>query len=171
MDATSRIAALAGPAAESAGLIVDGVEVAPAGTRTRVLITLDLPEDQIGSASLDAITAASRAIGAVLDEADVLTGAYDLEVSTPGLSRPLTELRHFKRARTRLVTVTRTDGITVKGRLTDVDGEDLLLDADAGLVRVPFAEVKRGKVEIEFRRLDDEAGAGDIDADDPDEEE
>lgn len=171
MDATSRIAALAGPAAESAGLIVDGVEVAPAGTRTRVLITLDLPEDQIGSASLDAITAASRAIGAVLDEADVLTGAYDLEVSTPGLSRPLTELRHFKRARTRLVTVTRADGTTVKGRLTDVDGEDLLLDADAGLVRVPFAEVKRGKVEIEFRRLDDEAGAGDIDADDPDEEE
>lgn len=170
MDATSRIAALAGPAAETAGLIVDGVEVAPAGNRTRVLITVDLPEDQIGSASLDAIADASRAIGAALDQANVPEGAYVLEVGTPGLDRPLTERRHFLRARTRLITVTLQDGTMAKGRLTDVDGDDLVLTADGGVTRVALADVARGRVEIEFRRLDEASAFDDEDFDDEDEE-
>src|SRR5688572_6557441 len=103
MNATSRIAALAGPVAQSAGLVVDSVEVTSAGSRTTVSITLDLPDDAIGSASLDAIAAASRGIGAALDEANEPAGAYTLEVGTPGIDRPLTERRHFLRARTRTV--------------------------------------------------------------------
>lgn len=170
MDATSRIAALAGPAAETAGLIVDGVEVAPAGNRTRVLITVDLPEDQIGSASLDAIADASRAIGAALDEANVPEGAYILEVGTPGIDRPLTERRHFLRARTRLITVTLQDGTTVKGRLTDVDGDELVLTADDGVTTVALADVARGRVEIEFRRLDEVGEQSADDEDDLDED-
>lgn len=163
MDATSQIAALAGPAAASVGLVVDGVELATAGGRARVLITVDLPEDQIGSASLDSIADASRAIGAALDEANVPDGAYVLEVGTPGVDRVLTERRHFLRARTRLVTLDLADGGTAAGRLLDLEGEELVLEGSASLTRVPLAEVRAGRVEIEFRRLDDDAADDDAD--------
>jgi ribosome maturation factor RimP len=131
-----------------------------------VLITVDLPEDQIGSASLDAIADASRAIGAALDEANVPEGAYVLEVGTPGIDRVLTERRHFLRARTRLVTVQLRDGGRVAGRLIAVDGDELVLDRGEGETRVPLANVISGKVEIEFRRLEaDTDGTNDDDVD------
>lgn len=149
MGIESRIADLAAPGAAASGLIVDSVEVTSSGARSRVLITLDLPEDQVGSASLDAIAEASRAIGTALDEANVPQTAYTLEVSTPGVSRPLTERRHFMRARTRLVTLDLTDGTTASGRLTDVSEHDLQLDGERTL---PLAAVVRGEIQIEFKR-------------------
>jgi len=151
MDLAVRIAELAADGAASAGLIVDGVEVTGAGANTRVAVTLDLPEDQIGSASLDAIADASRAIGAALDDADVPPHAYTLEVSTPGTSRPLTERRHFLRARTRLVTLELADGATEKGRLTEVEGDDVVLDGER---RVPLADITRGAIELELKRTE-----------------
>jgi ribosome maturation factor RimP len=138
-------------------LVVDGVEVAQAGGRTRVLVTVDLPESAIGSASLDAIADASRAIGAALDDANVPEGAYVLEVGTPGVDRVLTERRHFLRARTRLVTLELTDGGAATGRLVDVDGDELVLAGQQATHRVPLASVRSGRVNIEFRRLDDES--------------
>jgi ribosome maturation factor RimP len=170
VDATSRIAALAGPAAASAGLVVDGVEVTHASGRTRVLVTLDLPEDEVGSASLDAIAHASRAIGAALDDANVPDGAYTLEVGTPGVDRALTQRRHFMRARTRLVTLQLSDGGTATGRLIEVEGEDLVLESTKGVERVPLARVRSGRVEIEFRRLEDANFDGDSVAGDEGEE-
>ena len=148
MGLENRIADLAAPAAATAGLIVDGVEIDRAGGAQRVLITVDLPDDEIGSASLDSIAAASRAISAALDEADVPADAYTLEISTPGISRPLTERRHFLRARTRLVSLDLTDGTIVKGRLTDVDGGDAVLDGER---RIPLADVVVGAIDLDFK--------------------
>ncbi len=148
MDIENRIAHLAAPGAAAAGLIVDSVSIEKHGKSQRVLVTVDLPDDELGSASLDAIAEASRAIGAALDEANVPADAYTLEVSTPGLSRPLTERRHFLRARTRLVALDLVDGTIVKGRLTEVDGEDLVLDGER---RIPFASVVVGSIEIDFK--------------------
>ena len=148
MGLENRIADLAAPAAANAGLIVDGVEIDRAGGAQRVLITVDLPDDEIGSASLDSIAAASRAISAALDEADVPADAYTLEISTPGISRPLTERRHFLRARTRLVSLDLTDGTIVKGRLTDVDGDDAVLDGER---RIPLSTVVVGAIDLDFK--------------------
>lgn len=148
MDIENRIAHLAAPGAAAAGLIVDSVEVEKQGKSQRVLVTVDLPDEELGSASLDAIAEASRAIGAALDEANVPETAYTLEVSTPGLSRPLTERRHFLRARTRLVALDLVDGTIVKGRLTEVDGEDAVLDGER---RVPLSSVVVGSIEIDFK--------------------
>lgn len=150
MDIENRIADLAGPAAQSAGLIVDSVEVNKSGSSQSVVVTVDLPNDELGSASLDSIAAASRAIGKALDEANVPETAYTLEVGTPGLSRPLTERRHFLRARTRLVALDLNDGSIVKGRLTDVEGDDIVLDAER---RVPLATVVVGSIELDFKGL------------------
>ena len=104
--------------------------------------------DRLGSASLDAIATASRAIGAALDEANVPAQAYVLEVSTPGISRPLTERRHFLRARSRLVSLDLNDGTIVKGRLTDIDGDDVVLDGER---RFPLASIVVGSIELDFK--------------------
>ena len=152
MDVSGQIAELAGPAAQSAGMIVDGVDVAKAGSRTRVLVTVDLPDDAIGAADLDTVAVASRAIGAALDEADVPKGAYTLEVSTPGTDRVLTERRHFLRARTRLVELDRTDGTQTTGRLSDLIEDTLVLDNDGVEARIALADVKRGRVQVEFKK-------------------
>ncbi len=152
MDVSGQIAELAGPAAQSAGMIVDGVDVAKAGSRTRVLVTVDLPDDAIGAAELDTVAEASRAIGAALDEANVPAGAYVLEVSTPGTDRILTERRHFLRARTRLVELDLTDGTQTTGRLSDLIEDTLVLDNDGVEARIALADVTRGRVQVEFKK-------------------
>ncbi|GAB2501470.1 ribosome maturation factor [Promicromonospora xylanilytica] len=145
-----------GPVVEAAGLHLEDVDVTRAGSKSVVRITVDLPDDAVGSLDSDALGDVARAISAALDVDDVVAGAYTLETSTPGTSRPLTEVRHFKRARTRLVTLKMMDGSRVEGRLTDVltddDGDALMLDGDR---RIPVGDVRRGKVEVELKRLDD----------------
>ena len=152
MNVSDQIAKLAGPAAQSAGMIVDGVDVAKVGSRTRVLVTVDLPDDAVGSADLDSVAEASRAIGAALDEADVPAGAYVLEVSTPGTDRILTERRHFLRARTRMVELDLADGTQTIGRLTDVSEDALVLDRDGDAARLALADVMRGRVQVELKK-------------------
>jgi ribosome maturation factor RimP len=154
-----------GPVVEAAGLHLEEVAVTRAGSKSVVRITVDLSDDAVGSLDSDALGEVARAISAALDEDDVVAGAYTLETSTPGTSRPLTELRHFKRARTRLVTLKMMDGSRVEGRLTDVltdgDGDALVLDGDR---RILVGDVRRGKVEVELKRLDDaqDAEAGEL---------
>jgi ribosome maturation factor RimP len=154
MKLDERIADLAGPAAEAAGLIVDSVTVSAAGKNTKVLVTVDLPEDAVGSADLDTVAKASRAIGDALDEANVPPGAYTLEVSTPGTDRPLTLRRHFMRARTRLVELEMAAGSAQTGRIVDVAEDALVLDIDGKTQTVALADVKLGRVQVEMKRLD-----------------
>lgn len=153
MDVTSRIADLAGQAALSAGLELDGVSVTKSGKQLRVTVTVDLPADQVGSASLDAVADASRAVGAALDEANVPSEPYVLEVSTPGIDRPLTEPRHFLRARTRLVSLKLKDGSAVEGRISDVQGDDVVLEVGSRLQHVPLVDIQSGRIEVEWKKL------------------
>jgi ribosome maturation factor RimP len=119
-----------------------------------VLVTVDLPEDAVGSADLDTVAKASRAIGDALDEANVPPGAYTLEVSTPGTDRPLTLRRHFMRARTRLVELEMASGNSTTGRLVDVTDDALVLDIDGAAHTVALGDVKLGRVQVEMKRLD-----------------
>lgn len=153
MDISRQIADLATPGADAAGLVVDGVTVSPAGKRTRVLITLDLPETEVGSASLDAIAVASRAIGAALDEANVPKTEYTLEVSTPGVDRPLTQRSHFMRARTRLVTLDLAEGATATGRIVDVEDDAVVLETAGERVSFTLSDIADGRIEIEMKKL------------------
>jgi ribosome maturation factor RimP len=159
------VRALATPLAAAAGLVVEDVTVTPAGRRRVLRVTVDLPEDRTGGVPMESVTAASQAISAALDTSDVMGGTpYVLEVSSPGVDRPLTERRHWSRARGRLVHVRLADGTETTGRLTAVDDDGI----DVGR-RLPWAEVDRGRVEIEFARLDELADDGD-DVDDADDD-
>ena len=156
------------PAVAESGLWLEEVTMTRAGARSVVRVTVDLPETEVGALGSDALSDVSRAISAALDADDVVPGVYVLEVSTPGTCRPLTEVRHFRRARTRLVTLVLADGGEVSGRVEDV------VDEEGGAVvvledgtRVPLADVRRGRVEVELRRLEDaDFGAEDLDDDD-----
>ncbi|MCK9795617.1 ribosome maturation factor RimP [Isoptericola sp. 4D.3] len=164
-EAVRRVVA---PAVDAAGLFLEDVVVTQAGAKSVVRITVDLPEDAVGSLDSDTLGEVARAISAALDADDVVPGAYTLETSTPGTSRPLTELRHFRRARGRLVVLQLRDGGTTSGRLTDVDD---VAGADGGpwLVledgtRLAVADVRKGKIEVELKRIDD-AATGETDTD------
>lgn len=158
----ARVHDVLAPVVRAAGLFLEDVEVAPAGRRTVVRVVIDL-DDAVGSLDLDTVGEVSRAISDALDAAEPVRGAYTLEVTTPGTDRPLTTLRHFRRARTRLVTLTLTDGTTLHGRLTDAD-------ADGYTVEVPAAgktpartavvtpdRVVRGRVDVELNRIEEES--------------
>lgn len=163
------VRALAGAAVESAGLVLEDVVVTPAGRRRQLRVVVDLPQDRLGGVPMDAVAKASQALSEALDASDVMGGQpYVLEVSSPGADRPLTERRHWSRSRRRLVKVQLADGTETTGRLVEVDDDGILLDDR----RLPWADVVRGRVELEFGPVDgiDDEQAGDDPDDDPDDD-
>jgi len=104
---------------------------------------------------MDDVADATRAVSTLLDESDMMgTQPYTLEVSSRGVDRPLTLPRHWRRNAGRLVKVTCADDSTLEGRIGDSDE-----DPDSGAVtlviggeehRLPYADVRRAKVQIEF---------------------
>jgi ribosome maturation factor RimP len=156
--AKARVRAVIEPVIEQAGYDLEEVNVSRAGRRhvVRVLVDTD------GGINLDDVAVVSREISAALDDAEerggeVLAGEYQLEVGSPGVDRPLTLPRHWRRNRGRLVAV---NGLT--GRVTDVDDAGVVLDVDGVTRTLTFAELGPGRVQIEFKRLD-EADFGDED--------
>ncbi|HST85384.1 MAG TPA: ribosome maturation factor RimP [Kineosporiaceae bacterium] len=166
------VRALAEPLARDAGLVVESVTVTPAGKRRVLRVIVDLPEDSSGGVPMDAVATAAQSISAALDESSVMGGMpYVLEVSSPGADRPLTERRHWLRARGRLVNVFPAAGQPVppQGRLTEVTESGVILDGDR---EVSWAAIASGRVEVEFGRpADEELTEDDLAADQDDDSE
>lgn len=161
-----RVRAVVQPVVDAAGLVLEDVLVSPAGRRSVVRIVLDLGDDAIGSLDLDTLGAVARDVSTALDAADPVHGQYVLEVSTPGTDRPLTELRHFRRARTRLVRITLRDGSTVHGRMLAAEADGYEVETAPGTtVRVDPAQVARAMVEVELTHASDAAPDDDEDLD------
>jgi ribosome maturation factor RimP len=107
--------------------------------------------------SLDDAATVSRELSAVLDAEDVMGDfPYTLEVSSPGVDRPLIEPRHWRRAAGRLVKVKVGDGGTVLGRVVSADAEEVVLDVDGSRRRFAYAKLGPGAIQVEFGRLPDE---------------
>jgi ribosome maturation factor RimP len=101
----------------------------------------------------DVVERVSKDLSRALDQADPLPGSYTLEVTTPGLGRPLHSARDFRRQRGHEVSIVRHggdagDGATssVQGVVVAADDEAVTLDVDGSQVRVPLSDVVRGKV-------------------------
>lgn len=152
----ARLHQVLAPVVSAAGLDLEDVEVQAAGRRSVVRVLVD----RDGGVTLDDVAEVSRTVSEALDALDVsepglLAGAYVLEVGSPGVDRPLTEVRHWRRATGRLVAVTRVDGTAVTGRVLRVDdagGGAVVLDVDGTEVVVPLPEVRKALVQVEFSR-------------------
>ena len=105
--------------------------------------------------SVDDCARVSRDLSAVLDVEELIPTAYTLEVSSPGLDRPLRhadDYRRFTGRRAKLVVRPAVDGQTFfRGRVGGVDGTDVLVDEDNGKRhRVPLDAITRANLEVEF---------------------
>src|SRR3954451_904846 len=139
------------PVVAEAGYDLEDVTVASQRRRSLVRVTVDAD----GGIDLDAVAVVSRLVSDALD-ADAqnpsspraLAGAYVLEVSSPGVDRPLTEPRHWRRATGRLVKVD-VGGRTVTVRIAAVDDAGVTLELDGGETRtVAWGDLGRGKVQV-----------------------
>lgn len=157
MTSTQDLTAALAPIVDSAGLYLEHVKVTRAGKRSVVAVVVDLP-DGPGAVSSDQLGDVSRSISAAMDTIkEAPSGAYTLEVTTPGVTRDLTDLRHFRRAEGRLVTLTLSDGSAASGRIAAVEGDNregatIDLQTDSGTETLALSEVTTGRMDIEFSR-------------------
>jgi ribosome maturation factor RimP len=152
---------------------LESVRVTSAGRRRLLRVVVDAD----GGVSLDTIALASREFSARLDKAPEMGELpYTLEVSSPGVDRPLTEPRHWRRAIGRLVVAPLAGQVgqqggngvaTVSGRIAGSSSHGVTLDCDGELREYQYAELGPGRVQVEFGHLEpeDDEEVGDEDQD------
>jgi ribosome maturation factor RimP len=146
------IASLVEPLLAVGRLELDRLEIVRAGKRSVLRLYLDGDGPEGRGPSLDEIADATRAISVALDESPAVGNApYTLEVSSRGVSRPLTELKHFRRNVGRLVTLTLPEG-PLAGRIVAVDGDAVELDVDGVSHLVLVADIITAVVTAELRK-------------------
>ncbi|MFI8994062.1 ribosome maturation factor RimP [Streptomyces sp. NPDC053542] len=164
---SERLRGLLEPLVAARDLDLEEIEVTPAGKRRVLRIVVDSD----AGVQLDECADLSREVSQALDDSDAMGGApYTLEVTSPGADRPLTELRHYRRAVGRLIKAQLHEGGELVARIITVDDEGLDLEVPGVKGRKPtarrvaFSEIAKARVEIEFNRKTAPApAAGDTD--------
>lgn len=159
------------PTVSAHGLYLEDVDVRTGADHRTVNVIVDLIEGT-GNVDLDSLAEVSQAVSEAMDCAPVQPGpAYDLEVSSPGVGRPLTQPRHWRRNIGRLVKLNLIGEENITGRLTNADDEEVTVVPDIPVKKgmkpkqgdartIAYTGIRRGVVEVEFTRsgpLDDEA--------------
>jgi ribosome maturation factor RimP len=176
---TARLTSVIEPVLAAMEIDLEAIKVSSAGRRAVLRIVVDAD----GGLSLDDIAEVSREVSAKLDASDAMGEApYTLEVTSPGLDRPLTQPRHWRRAAGRLVSVgllpsqdrnmqrdVASGAVEFKGRVVSADQDRVTLDIDGVTRTFSFNELGPGRMQVEFGRLDeieDAGGADDLDGQD-----
>jgi ribosome maturation factor RimP len=156
MALKDQISELVTPAVSGQGFYLEDVHVATPGSHRIVTCIVD------GDASLnlDQVTSVSRVISELLDEAAFMGETpFTLEVTSPGVDRPLTQPRHFAKNADRLLKIVKVDGSEVTGRILSNTDHDVTLSVavkkEIVEQTVSLADIKRAVVEIEFNRKGD----------------
>ncbi len=148
-DITDRLTAVLAAPVEALGLDLEAVDLSKAGKRSVLRVAVD----KDGGVDMDDIAEATKAVSGVLDDSDLMgNGAFTLEVSSPGVDRPLTLPRHWRRNETRLVKVDLIEGDPVTGRIVATDEAGATLDVEGTEQVIAYATVTRAKIQIEFKR-------------------
>lgn len=153
-EASAQIRELIEPAVE--GLGFELVRVTYGGGRKPTLqIMAERPD---GTMSVDDCAQLSREVSLILDVEDPLPGEYLLEVSSPGVDRPLTRPKDFERwvgFETKVELVNQLDGRRrFKGRMTAFNGSEVVMETEEGQVVLPFSEVSKAKLILTDELLD-----------------
>jgi ribosome maturation factor RimP len=152
-DILEKVRSLASPLAAQEGMELVDVEFGGPSGRQTLRLFIDKP----GGVSLDDCTSISRAVSAALDVEDPIEGAYDLEVSSPGLDRPLRTPEHFQKyagERVKVKTyapISETDNRkTFIGKLLGFEEGKVVVDVDGREYRVPKELISKANVEPNF---------------------
>ena len=156
MALKDQISELVTPAVSDLGFYLEDIHIATPGNHR--IVTCIVDGDL--SLNLDQVTSVSRVISELLDEAAFMGETpFTLEVTSPGVDRPLTQPRHFAKNVDRLLKIVKLDGSEVTGRILSNTDQDVTLTVTVKKETleqtVALADIKRAVVEIEFNRKDD----------------
>jgi ribosome maturation factor RimP len=151
----ARVAAIIEPVVSAAGYELESVDVTPAGRRRVVRVVVDADT----GVSLDGVAEVSKVVSAALDDHDNVVGGapYVLEVSSPGVDRPLTAPRHWRRSTGRLVQVQVSGRGPVRGRVRRADEHTVALDVDGVECTFGYEALGQGRVQVEFSREEEQS--------------
>ena len=151
-DLEARLWDLAGPYLAAEGIELDDLEVRGGGGARVVRVTLDAP----GGMDVEAIARASQGLSRLLDQAEVLPGAYTLEVGSPGLERDLRRPEHFGKALGREVVVTTDEPLAGsrrhRGVLEEVTDEAMTLRLAEGTQHISFGQVAQARTVFRWEK-------------------
>jgi ribosome maturation factor RimP len=150
MSLVNNLTELLTPAVTRAGFVLEEVTVTPVGKRRLVAVVVDC-EDR--NPSLDEVTVVSKEVSAILDNYTQMGEMpFTLEVTTPGIDRPLTLGRHWKKNIGRLVKITPKTGEKYIGRIASVKDNAVTIEVKGKESEISFAEISRAQIEVEFNR-------------------
>ena len=145
MSNKEQVLAVITPAIESLGFYVEDITITSAGKRSMLTVIVDGDTHL----SLDQVTVATKAIGEIVENLPTLgNNPFTLEVTSPGLDRPLTKPRHWRKNQDRLIKIVLTDGKEVKGRIKDSTETSVTVEDQT----INFADIKRATLEVEFKK-------------------
>ncbi|AGZ53158.1 ribosome maturation factor RimP [Mycobacterium kansasii] len=150
LPSQTQVIELLGGAFACAGYEIEDVVIDTRAHPPRITVVADGDT----ALDLDTIAALSRSASALLDGLDAIRDKYVLEVSSPGVERPLTSEKHFRRARGRKIELTLADGSRLTGRVGELTGDTLALVIRQGrnwaVRQIPLAQVLKAVVQVEF---------------------
>jgi ribosome maturation factor RimP len=146
MSNKEQVTAAITPAIESLGFYVEDISITSAGRRSMLTVIVDGDTHL----SLDQVTVATKAISEIVENLPTLgNNPFTLEVTSPGLDRPLTKPRHWRKNKDRLIKIVLNNGKEITGRIKDSTDDEVIVDEQ----KVAFVDIKRATLEIEFKQV------------------
>ena len=145
MSNKEQVLAVITPAIESLGFYVEDITITSAGKRSMLTVIVDGDTHL----SLDQVTVATKAISEIVENLPTLgNNPFTLEVTSPGLDRPLTKPRHWRKNQDRLIKIILDDGKEINGRIKDSTETSVTVDDQT----INFVDIKRATLEVEFKK-------------------
>jgi len=144
MNVRDRIAQAITPTIEASGAFLEDINLVRAGKKSLLTVIVDGES----GLNLDQVTEISRQISEIVEALPELGETpFTLEVTSPGIDRPLTVPRHWRKNKGRLIKITMLDGSVREGRIGESSQTSVIIDDSD----VAFAEIKKAIVQIEFK--------------------
>ena len=146
MGKSEEISAVITPAINALGFYIEDITITSAGRRSLITVIVDGDTHL----SLDQVTVATKAISEIMETISAVgDNSFTLEVTSPGLDRPLTKVRHWQKNINRLVKVVLLDGSEIKGRIKNINEVSTTVDEK----NINYSDIKRATLEIEFKQV------------------
>ena len=146
MGRKEEISAVITPALTSLGFYLEDLNITSAGKRSLLTVIVDADRHL----SLDEVTVATKAISEIVENIPALGSTpFTLEVTSPGIDRPLTKPRHWRKNINRLVKIVLLDGSQITGRIKQAGESAATIDE----IVINYLDIKRANLEIEFKQV------------------